>query len=325
MHYPNTIEDICFEQSHIDQVWQAIAQKMSGYFAKYIEKEGSEHTLTADAAAALASHFGSSEKPKSKPKDANAILKRLIDTAVEEFLDERDAYQEHLDQEALTEYGDDVNSFKNTILQHRIPVIRKTLQNKKAKELDKFRAAFVQAAPGDLFRATQNIVNTANKWRSEWYDEASFPKIGTAEELNYFDLDGEQHTVFGVIGGGIKSHFLFRLFPEMFPYRSREAVWALYFLSDKKAFGCSQDSEFLMINAKENTTQQNYFYPYALFAFYALRLYQHLRSLYATHQVIIPEAYRFVVVDSFLNFVARQHQKETDLLKQNAQNLHYDY
>jgi len=80
-----------------------------------------------------------------------------------------------------------------------------------------------------------------------------------------------------------------------------------------------------MINADEGTTQQNYFYPYGLFAFYALRIYYELKELYAKHGISLPIEYRFVAVDNFLSFVARSHQDEINVLKQNSQNYHYDY
>jgi hypothetical protein len=80
-----------------------------------------------------------------------------------------------------------------------------------------------------------------------------------------------------------------------------------------------------MINAREGTTQQNYFYPYALFSFYAIRIYQQLKELYAKHRVSLPIEYRFVPVDSFLSFVARTHQSEIDDLKKKAESYHYEY
>lgn len=81
-----------------------------------------------------------------------------------------------------------------------------------------------------------------------------------------------------------------------------------------------------MINADEGTTQQNYFYPYGLFAFYALRIFNKLKALYAIHGISLPTEYRFVAVDEhFLSFVARSHQEEINVLKQNSQNYHYDY
>lgn len=324
MYYPNDIEEICYEQDHIDKVWEEMKQIIPEYFQRYIDTEGG-HSIQDSEAEKLAEKFGSTSKPKSKSKDTKKILERLFKEAIDDFNKERHPYLDILDLESLEEYKHDVNSFKNTVLKNQIPIIRKTLQNKQAKELDKFRAAFNAAQPGHLFEVTSNIIKLANNWKNDWYDGKEFEKIENCDDLGYYDLDEEGYTAFGVIGGGIKSEFIFKLFPEMYPSRSREAVWALYYLSSKKKFGCKEDSQFLMINADEGTTQQNYFYPYGLFAFYALRIYYKLKELYAKHGISLPIEFRFVAVDNFLSFVARSHQDEINVLKQNSQNYHYDY
>jgi len=324
MYYPNDIEEICYEQDHIDKVWEEMKIKILTYFEKYIESDGGNAVDDSDIQK-LAVKFGSTVKPKKKVKDPKKTLERLLKEAISHFDNERQPYQEILDLESLEEYKHDVNSFKNTILKNQIPIIRKTLQNKQAKELDKFRAAFNSAQPGHLFEVTNNIIILANKWRSEWYNGQEFERINTCDDLDYHELDEEGYTVYGVIGGGIKSHFIYKLFPEMFPNRSREAVWALYYLSDRKRFGCKEDSQFLMINADEGTTQQNYFYPYGLFSFYLLRIFNFLKEQYAKHGIGLTTEYRFVAVDTFLTFVSRSHQDEIDVLKQNSKNYHYDY
>lgn len=324
MYYPNDIEEICYEQDHIEQVWQEMKQSITIYFQQYIDTEGG-HSINDSEAEKLAEKFGSTSKPKSKVKDSKKILERLLKESIADFEKERQPYQDILDLESLEEYKHDVNSFKNTVLKNQIPIIRKTLQNKQAKELDKFRVAFNNAQPGHLFEVASNIVKLANEWRNDWYDAKVFENIDACDDLGYYDLDAEGYTAYGVIGGGIKSHFIFKLFPEMYPSRSREAVWALYYLSNKKKFGCKEDSQFLMINADEGTTQQNYFYPYGIFAFYALRIFNTLKELYAKNGVSLPIEYRFVAVDGFLSFVSRSHQNEINVLKQNSQNYHYDY
>ena len=143
--------------------------------------------------------------------------------------------------------------------------------------------------------------------------------------MDYFKFDEEDYNAHGVIGGGIKSHFIYKLYPEMYPHRSREALWALWYLSEKKRFGCKEDSEFLMIDVESGTTQQNYFYPYGLFAYYALKIYEELKKIYVRNGISLSIEYRFVAVDAFLSFVSRQHQSDIDILKQKSQNFHYDY
>ncbi len=324
MYYPNHIEELCYEQDHIDLVWEEMKQIIPDYFQRYIDTEGG-NAIQDGEAEKLAEKFGSTSKPKSKSKDAKQILERLLKEKIADFEKERKLYQDILDLESLEEYKHDVNSFKNTVLKNQIPIIRKTLQNKQAKELDKFRAAFNKALPGHLFEVTSNIIKLANEWRNEWYDGKEFEKIDLCDDLGYYDLDEEAYLAYGVIGGGIKSTFIFKLFPEMYPSRSREAVWALYYLSNQNKFGCTQDSQFVMINIEEGTTQQNYFYPYGLFAFYALRIFNKLKELYAKHGISLPIEYRFVAVDGFLSFVSKSHQDEINVLKQNSQNYHYDY
>jgi len=324
MYYPNDIEDICYEQAHIDLVWEEMRPTIEGYFQQYINTEGG-HAIEDSDAEKLAAKFGTTLKSKAKKKDTQKILERLLKGNIDDFEKDRLIYQEILNLESLEEYKYDVNSFKNTVLKNQIPIIRKTLQNKQAKELDKFRAAFNAAQSGHLFEVTNNIITVANEWKNDWYNTVDFEKINTSDELNYYNLDEEGYTAYGVIGGGIKSHFIYKLFPEIFPNRSREAVWALYYLSNKKNLGCKEDSQFLMINASEGTTQQNYFYPYGLFAFYALRIFNLLKLLYAKQGISIPIEYRFVAVDGFLSFVSRLHQDEINILKQHSKNYHYDY
>ena len=324
MYYPNNIEDICYEQNHIDEVVTEIRKNIPAYFDMFIQTEGGT-SISHDKLTKLATKFGSTLKSKKKPKNRKLVLQRLIEEAENDFDSDRDAYQEHLDTEALDEYGEDVNSFKNTILKNQIPIIRKTLQNKSAKELDKYRRAFAIAQAGDLFEVVNNIVTLAEEWKKEWYNFEEFENISSCEDMGYFDLDEEKYTAYGVIGGGIRSHLIYKLYPKMYPNRSRKAVWALWYLTDKKKFGCKEDSEFLMINVKESTTQQNYFYPYALFSFYALEIYRFLKKLILGQSVNISEKQRFIVVNRFLSFVSRQHQSEIDVLKQSSKDYYYEY
>lgn len=324
MYYPNSIEDICYDEAHIKIVMEEIKKNLPEYFQKFIDTEGGNH-LTDDAALKLAAAFGATAKPKPKPKDVKKILDHCLADAIKDFNSDRAIYQEHLHPESLAEYKLDVPSFKNKILKDQIPIIRKTLQNKAAKELDKYRTAFVYAQPGELFTVVENIVALAEEWRHEWYDAKEFEQINTCEDLDFHQFDEEEYSAHGVIGGGIKTHFVYKLYPELYPNRSREALWALYYLTDRKHFGCKQDSEFLMIDIDLGTTQQNYFYPYGLFAFYALKIYEILKQLYARNGISLSIEYRFVAVDSFLSFVSRQHQEAIDILKQKSGNLHYDY
>ena len=109
---------------------------------------------------------------------------------------------------------------------------------------------------------------------------------------------------------------LYKVYPAIFPNRSRDAIWALWYLTDKKTFDCKQDSEFLMIDINKFITQQNYFYPYELFAYYAHQIFQMLKEKAESIDVYFDPAYRYVIVDAFLGFVAKKHDDEISILKQ---------
>lgn len=323
MYYPNDIEDICYEMTHINQVLDEIRANIPEYFQRYLDTECGQE-IDEDDASRLAKAFGSSGSPKAKTKNYKKVLESIQQQAIDDYERDREKYLEIFNKEALEEYGQDVNSFKNTVLKNQVPIIRKTLQNKSAKELDKYRQAFGISQPGKLFNVSKRLVELANEWKDDWYDSNEFEAISDIDDIGYYDLDEEDCVAFGVIGGGIKSTFVYKLYPFMFSVRSREAVWALWYLSGKKKFGCKQDSEFLMINLENSTTQQNYFYPYGIFSYYALQIFLELKKHFAKHGVAISTDYRFVILESFLSFVGYSHQDETNLLKQNNSDYRYD-
>jgi hypothetical protein len=68
MYYPNDIEEICYDQTHIEQVWGEICKTIPNYFQKYIDTEGGR-SIEESEIEKLAAKFGSTSKPKSKVKD----------------------------------------------------------------------------------------------------------------------------------------------------------------------------------------------------------------------------------------------------------------
>lgn len=324
MHYPNSIEEICYKDEHIQKVADEISNKFPEYFNNYIESEGGT-TVDDESIKKLSEHFGNPHKPKKSKINVKETYQRLINEHINDFKKDRKKYLEILDEEAIEEYQDDPSYFKNTVLRNQCPIIQHTLQNKQAKELDKYRAEFKIADPGELLDVVNNLTTFANNYKSNFYDSKSFEKIDNIEKLNFSELLQEEYTVYGVIGGGIKSHFLYKLYPNIFPNRSQEAIWALWYLTSKKTFGCKQDSEFLMIDLKNIITQQNYFYPYDLFSIYALKIYGMLKNEAIKNDIKLSSENRFVVLDSFLRFIAKVHIEEINLLKQRVTDDGYGY
>jgi hypothetical protein len=311
---PNRIEDICYDHDHIDRVTAEIKSTFPDYFSKYLETD-SGSAPDSEKMAQLAEKYGAKISKRKQHGNPGATLQKIFFSAYDAFNKDRKKYLSILDLESLQGHEDDPGTFKNIVLKNQCPIIHSTLHNKTAKELDKFREKFNLANAPDLLIAVQNITLFADKYKNEYSTPALFKKIPTMEELHFEELLDEKFVVWGVIGGGIRSLFLHKLHPDLFPYRSREAVWALWYLSSKKPFGCKQDSEFLMIDREESITQQNYFYPYDLFGNYAYVIYFLIEKEAVRHSVSINPDVRFAVLDSFLSFVAQHHQSQIDELK----------
>lgn len=319
-----SVEAICYKKDHVDRVVNIIEKKFDSYFKDFIELEAG-YTVSQETIKKLAKSLGVDGSKPKKNVDLTRKYKTIVIESVNDFERDRIKYETIFDEESLDEYEDDPPYFKSTILRNECPIIHATLHNKRAKELDKYRREFNIADAGELLIVVRNLFDFAMEYDEEFYGESTYDLVNDYEDLQLSDLDTDNYTVYGVIGGGIKSHMLYKVYPWLFPNRSRDALWALWYLSDKKPVDCKQDSEFLMIDIDKSITQQNYFYPYELFTFYAHQIYQLLNQKANELDVYLDPNYRYVYVDSFLSFISKQHDEEIIFLKQQIKDGGFGY
>lgn len=310
-----SVEAVCYDNDHIDKVMNNIKTKFEEYFKDFIELEAG-YSISEEAGFELVKAFKVQGSPKKKSSNITAKFKNIFIEGLTEFEKDRKKYQVIFDEEALQECTDDPSYFKSTVLKNECPIIHATIQNKRAKELDKYRYEFNVSDAGDLLTVVSNLYHFAEDYHNDFYNKDTYDQVNNYLNLEISDLDTDDYIVYGVIGGGIKSQMLYKVYPSVFPNRSRDAIWALWYLSDKEVFECNQDSEFLMIDINKSITQQNYFYPYELFTFYAHQIFQLLKQKAEANGVYLDPDYRYIIVDVFLSFVADQHINEITVLKQ---------
>lgn len=308
------VENKCFDDEHIEKVVAAIKTNFDVFFDKFIASENNI-VITNDEFYRLQEKFGISAVKKDDIKNKSVSFKRIIVKAIDEFEKNREKYLSILDLDCLEEYEDNPLSFKDRVLKNECPVIHSTLMNKTAKELDKYRLNFRQSNPQELLQVVTNLTSFGKEYIDNNSDHKIYDEIDNVDELGLLELDEDKYTVYSVIGGGIKSHLLYKLHPGLFPNRSRDAIWAMWFLTGKETFGCIMDSEFLMIDTVKYITQQNYFYPYGLFGYYAFEIYKLLKEKAELAKVYIDPEYRYVIVNEFLEFIAKIHDDEIKFLK----------
>lgn len=307
------VEEICYDHTHIQNVVSEIKKNFDTYFEKYIQTEAG-NGISQEDFEKMKRKMGICSDEKRQKKDWSQNYKRIIREAIDDFEKDRNAYIELFDEEALEEAEYDPSSFKSKTLKYECPIIKNTLFSN-AKELGKYKRQYSISDPNELLQVVQTLSQFGEKYQNDVYDPKTYEDAKQYEDLRLENMDTEAFTVYGVIGGGIKSHMMYKVYPNTFPNRSRNAIWALWYLTDKKTFGCKTDSEFLMIDEGKSFTQQNYFYPYKLFAFYAFEIYKLLRDKATELGAYIDTDYRYVIVDSFLSFVENVHDEETSFLK----------
>lgn len=307
------VEEICYDHTHIQNVVSEIKKNFDTYFEKYIQTEAG-NGISQEDFEKMKRKMGICSDEKRQKKDWSQNYKRIIKEAIDDFEKDRNAYIELFDEEALEEAEYDPSSFKSKTLKYECPIIKNTLFSN-AKELGKYKRQYSISDPNELLQVVQTLSQFGEKYQNDVYDPKTYEDAKQYEDLRLENMDTEAFTVYGVIGGGIKSHMMYKVYPNTFPNRSRNAIWALWYLTDKKTFGCKTDSEFLMIDVGKSFTQQNYFYPYKLFAFYAFEIYKLLRDKATELGAYIDTDYRYVIVDSFLSFVENVHDEETSFLK----------
>lgn len=314
------VEPVCYENSHVSKVVETIKRNFDGYFQRFLETEAGSCIILEDFDK-LREKFGSGKLEGSKKNDKTKKIKSIIIESIDEFEKDRTAYEEIFDLELLEEYrdDDDAETFKSKTLRNECPIIRKTLVNKKAKKLGKYRAAFSHIDPYELLDVVINLCKFAEEYKGD-YNEENYERYESYEDLGLEVLDTDEYTAYGVIGGGIKTMMLYKVNPSLFPSRSRNALWAMWFLSGKENFGCETDSEFIMIDIYKNIVQQNYFYPYELFAYYAYIIYKLIKEKAEELEVSIDTNYRYVIVDAFFDYVAKEHDDEISFLKTQISN-----
>lgn len=249
---------------------------------------------------------------------------RAIQATIEEFLKKQPKYVEFLDIESLEEYEYDPGAFK-TGMKTELPIIQGALFSQD-ETMKQYKISFYAAKGVDLLKTTRKIVDFAANYMTEFDDELH-ELSETVADLERSDLQGQEYFCSGVIGEGIKSHFLYSLYPNAFPNRGQNGIWSLYFLTLGKDFGFWDGSEFLMIDAtnQKGIVQQNYLFPYDLFCVYALKIYLMLKQKAQEQDYAFADSYRYIYLDHFFDHIAEMHRDDITMYKTSSEDSEHGF
>jgi hypothetical protein len=278
----NDLEEQVHEPEHIHQVLEAIAGTLPHYLNDFARHQ-----------------------PKA-----------TLRTAVEHWHNEQEAYRDYLDLEVLDEFEYDAAAFKSHTAS-ACPIIRRCL-NSPSEVMVEYQRSFRLTSGRTLLDAVRSISDFARSYASH-FDDRLHEAAAEPADLGLEPLNEGELGVGGVIGYGVQSCMLHGVYPREFALRTQDAVWALYFLSERQDFGLADGSEFLMVYPDRGFCEQNYFYPAQLFGFYALKVFLVLREFCGAKYGKFDDRYRYIYLNAFLGHVAEMHRTDINALRQTSE------
>lgn len=287
--------------AHIAKVWGSIQAGYKKYFAQLLIPQD-------DLGLAGLADIGKTVKTTKSPEKDPAPLVEGFKEAIVAFEKVSPRYKEFFTDDAMEEYADQPGSFK-AMLSKGVPVIQSTV-NSHQSELLEWHKRFNATKSPALLDMFGNLMDFFHEYVSSTKNKA-FAKFDELEDFKFEPIeDDEECRISGVIGMGIKSTVIFHQSPIFFPSRDRYSLLGLYLLSDCDYFGLpTKSSEFVMYNPDQRLpdgtiySAHNFWYPYALFTLYCLRLYRELKKDMSALGTELDDHYRFVYTGHFLDQV----------------------
>lgn len=296
---------------HIARVWGKIEDALPRYWDWFVDRE-----VAKSPSAKLGGLYRTSGGPASPT--LSAVMASFA-SAVEHYEKYAQKYRAFFDHDAMDEYRDNPNWFKQNLAKE-VPIIAGTL-NQRRPELQEWQTCFRGAKGADLLGVLSNLLD----FRTDWlltHPEDPYRKYDSLADFGLEPFEDDEMTLANVIGGGIKSVILHMLSPDRLPQRARSDLYGLYFLSGMDGFGlASQSSEFLMINDREPTSngslimEHNFWYPYGLYSLYALRIYRWLEAQVQALGGGLDVHVRHVYVAHFMNQVCLEHVADMKVMR----------
>jgi hypothetical protein len=242
----------------------------------------------------------------------------LFIKSIREHESEQESYRNYLDLLALEELEDNPNAFKH-VTKTSCPIIRRCLMSQD-EVMKQYKIAFHDISGRQLLDGVKNIAQFGIDYAAS-FNDARHEAIRSYPELGLEKLNEAEYGAPGVVGYGIQSSLLYGKFPHAFAHRSQNAVWALHFITNRKSFGLEDGSEFLMVQPRLGTCEQNFFYPAELFGFYALKLYLMLKKACAERKLTFHDRPRYLYLNAFTDFVADLHRDDINVYKWTSENV----
>lgn len=207
----------------------------------------------------------------------------------------------------MNEYDDD--EFKNEIFAEELWTVKGALKNPE-RELDRYRESFEKIEAHKIIETVSRIIHICHEYAANPPKPIKLNNIKTPEDFGLSVLAEPPTLLTGVVGKGIRSEIMHKLYPDLFTLMTRRSIWGLYFLTDER-------DEFVVDDTYKDIfrTVHNWDYMYDRFAYYNYIIYKQIEKYLAKHKIKLNEKYKYGYVNLFLVDIGNAHSADIDKLK----------
>jgi nucleoside 2-deoxyribosyltransferase len=241
---------------------------------------------------------------KKDNKEEIKRLKEKLATMEAEVEAYHKSCQENFNEEGIMALEDDKGAFKDEVFAKELWTVRSALTDMSNRELDRYRDSFENATATEIFDCILNIINQTREYVLNVFPKINLKTIKNIKDLKLEFLSEENMTMVGVIGLGIRSELLHRLYPNVFPIMTRRSLWGMFFLTNEDEFVIDENW-----NGKSRTSHQ-WNYEYERFCFYNNFLTNLMESYLLRHKIKIKPELRFGYINLLLVEFSKKHKEE---------------
>lgn len=249
-------------------------------------------------------HLGNLVIKKEIKKEEITNLKSKIKAIEEEVSEYCSEFFENFNDDTLDDLEEDLSSFKNEIFAEKLWTVRSALHDVSNPELDRYRESFDNATPREIFIHTRAVLDATKIYLKENFPKIDLSKVSDVHDLNLDYLDDEKMFMTGVIGYGIRSELLHRMYPSAFAIMTRRTLWAMFFLTNQNEFIIDENRN------GQSRTSHYWNYEYDRFCYYNNFLTNMFDVYLKRYKITIKPELRFGYINLMLVEFSRQYREE---------------
>lgn len=251
-------------------------------------------------------------------KDNKEDLKKLqteIKNWENEILKYHQIAETDFDLYMLDDENDDkyeFQEFKDNIFAETLWTVRSALKNASYdSEMKRYKDNFNTTTAADIFVVVKNILEESDDYVRNKTGKINYNRIKDIDQLYLDYLDDDSMYLPGVIGRGIRSELLHRLYPGNFAIMTRRSLWGMFYLTNEvDEFVIDEISN----EGNKSRTSHNWEYEYDRFVFYNNFLGNLLEEKLKKFKIDFKQNYRFGYVNMFLNEIYELNKKKIEVL-----------